>query len=180
MLTRTWIDTNLSHEQRAALVDWLLERSANPTSALILEGLGELFPQLEAPSVNSVNTWRAKSLPAEMHRRRLHQTAQAAEVLADAGRGSIDEANRVMLQATLFDQLTALREGRADEVNLDGLGDLVLAVSRLAKSSQAERALVAKLEQMERERDQAKAIAGDVDLTPEERAAKIRAHFGLG
>lgn len=181
-LTRTWIDSNLSRNERAALVEWLLERSQNPTGELIRQGLSELFPALEdLPSIQSCLSWRNAVWAFELHKRELADDSAAARVLADAGSGSdLDEANRVMLQSMIFSQLRSLKEGRTEDVNPEALAALAKNVSVLARQGMAERELRAKLAKLEREAEDAKRIVADTELSESERAAKMRGLFGMG
>lgn len=181
-LSRTWIDRNLSHKERTALVDWLMERAAQPSGEVILSGLQELFPHLEDyPSVQSCIAWRNKMWGFEVHRRQIREESKTARILADAGDGSsLDEANRVMLQGLIFGQLRALREGRIEDVDAESLAAMARNVSVLARQGMAERELKHKLEQYEAEKKQAAQIAGDQSLTETERGAKMRALFGIG
>lgn len=131
-LTRTWIDTNLSHSQRTALVDWLLERTTAPTGELIRSGLAELFPDLadELPSVQACITWKNKVWARELQRRELREQAEAARVLAEAtGGDELAEASKTLMASIIFDQLQALKQG--DSEAGESLHDFVLSYTRL-------------------------------------------------
>lgn len=179
-MSRTWIDKHLGLKERTALVDWLLERSQNPTGETILSGLQELFPAFEDyPSLNSILTWKKNAWRFELHKRELKEDSEAAAVLSQVGDGSrLDEANRVMLQSMIFQQLRALKEGRMENVDADLLNALAKNVSVLARQGMAERELQVKLEKLEAERKQLEAnvkqVATDDNLTPEQRLEKIR------
>ena len=165
-LTRTWIDSHLSPAERTALVDWLCERAANPTGELIRQGLAELRPSLgddELPSVQSCLTWRNKCWQWEMHRRELRADADAAKVLSQTDDSSLNEANRRLTDAYVFQQLRALREG--GEVDAEQLHNWMLASARLAKVSQSAKKLEselalaqARLQEHEAKRKEAEAI----------------------
>lgn len=184
--SRTWIDTHLSHRERSRLVDWLMERSAHPTGELILSGLQELFPHVEDyPSIASCLAWRGKQWAFELHRREIAEDSAAARILADAGNGAhLDEANRVLLQSMIFEQLRAIKEGRIEEVQPETLDALARNVSVLARQGMAERELAAKLDKLEREKRaqeaQAKTVEKDTTLTPEAKAARYKEIFGIG
>lgn len=142
-LTRTWIDSNLNHKQRGTLVEWLLERSQNPTGELILEGLQENFPDFEDyPSVQSCITWKNKSWEFELTKREMHGDSELAKALARSG--SFNDANAKLLESELFDAIRrvkkATRDG-AEAVNYDEINTLALASSRLNRVSMMERKL---------------------------------------
>lgn len=169
-LTRTKIDRNLSVEERRALVDWLAERSAQPTGVLVKQGLEELalWEKAGEPSHQSIADWIRKCWSFELERRRLAEDAEAARLLAAAAGSGHDlaAANAGMIQTILFDQLRTMRRGgegdvELAEVNWEGLHGLVLSAARMMRSSQQERALQARLEQLERERvEAAKVLQG--------------------
>lgn len=136
--TRTWIDTRLSHGQRQALVDWLIERSQNPTGELILQGLAELFPHLDAdilPSVQSCIGWRNRVWPFEVKTRAMRADAEAARVLADAAGDRLAEANKKLIDSMIFSDLQALRCGEdPDPAVLERLHDLMLTAARATQA----------------------------------------------
>lgn len=186
-MTRTKIDTNLTPTQRDNLVTWCLERSANPTGALIIEGLHELglWETACEPSVVSVNEWRKSSLSMDRIRLRTQYERKAAQRVAAGAGEQFSRANREQLEAILFDHVAQVRSGEAD-LDLESLSDLVLAVSRLAKTSQKDAELEIalektrlELERTKREADAMKSTAADDNLTPEERLAKIRKGLGI-
>lgn len=188
--TRTWIDRNLTRPQRQALVDWLLERSTNPTGKLILAGLGELLPELlpdDLPSEQACITWRNKVWQTELSLRRIREQRDVAKVLADAGSGKdLDEANRVLLQSMIMESLQALREGRLEDVDpklLKALGGSIVALTR---QRQAEERLEADLAKAQRDQAdwEAKQKAAQDALSSKtsdrDKVARMRALFGLG
>lgn len=133
--TRTWIDTKLSRRERGRLVEYLLERWANPTAEQILDALGELFPDRELPSIRSVSDWKAKSwqFEADLAEMREEETAAKRIVETDNDFGS---ANKKKLDELLFRKLRELKSG--DEI--DGkLHDLVLSSARLTAQDRANR-----------------------------------------
>jgi hypothetical protein len=119
-MTRTWIDTHLTAAQLDLLLDWLDERSLNPTSELIKAGMGEALglDAEELPSLNSVNEWRKKGLPFHRHRRKIRANAQLADALAEAGKGRLHGANLALTQSYIFEKLQQLDDPDA-QVNAE-------------------------------------------------------------
>lgn len=181
--SRTWIDTNLSNGERTQLVEWLMERSQNPTGEMILSGLRELFPAFdgeELPSLQSCLTWKKKAWAFELHRRELREESEAAAILAEAGDGSkLDEANRVILQSMIFEQLRALKEGEVEKIDPDLLVAMCRNTSILARQGQTERELRAKLDAMERDRIEAEKVTKDESLNADQKQARIKTIFGI-
>lgn len=159
-LTRTWIDSQLNHSERTLLVDWLFERSGNPTGELIRAGLEELFPERgDYPSIQACLTWRNKVWSFEIAKRELAEDSQAARALAAAGNGSdLDEANRVMLQSMIFEQLRHMKEGRIESVDPEALKAMAKNVSVLARQGMAERELRVKLDAIATEKAANEAV----------------------
>ena len=175
-LSRTWIDQQLNHKQRTLLVDWLMERTSNPTGEVILQALGELFPEFsdELPSVNSALSWKSANWPTELQRVRLRRTNEAAGVLASAGRGNMDDANQALVQSAIFEQLLKLQEPKGDgesDENAPDLGDLTDAVINLGHLKAKER----KLDQDERKLQLAERKAKTLD----DAASEIKTTGGL-
>ncbi len=180
-MSRTFIDKYLSLRERGMLVDWLLERTTNPTGETILNGMRELFPAFEEyPSIASCLNWKRNGWAFELHKRELKEDSEAASILAEAGDGSnLDEANRVLLQSMIFQQLRAFKEGRLEEVDPELLNKMAKNVATLARQGMAERELRVKLDKLEAEKKQAEAALGSDELSEAEKAAKMRSIFGL-
>lgn len=154
-MTRHWINTHLSRDERQQLVDWLMERAQQPTGDLIRQGLEELFPDLDGedlPSIQACLSWRNANWQFELHRRQLRDDSEAARFLADSGNGAdLDEANRILLQQMIFGRLRELKENGLKSEDAELLAAMARNVSTLARQGQAERELQAKLEKIERE-----------------------------
>lgn len=187
-LTRTWIDTTLNVEQRTALVDWLMERSLNPTAQLIRQGLEETllgFDVEDLPSLNSLSVWKKKAWRFEIHRRELQAESQAAEIISHDIGQDLGLANKKLLEVEVFEQLRAMREG--GEVDTDALHNMILSMTRASKSVQAARKtdaqieiLESKVRELEAKENAAAKISTDESLSESEKSAQMRALFGMG
>ncbi len=185
-LSRTWIDQSLNHKQRTLLVDWLMERTSNPTGEVILRGLGELFPEFEEelPSVQSCIAWKNANWQTELDRCRLRRTNEAASILASAGVEKVGEANSALLQAQIFEELQAAKASK-DDPDAPDIGDLVLAHARLRKIDQNERKLahderkLALLEAKAAKADEAESTTKNATLSPAEKEARLKEIFGI-
>lgn len=81
--------------------------------------------------------------------------------MAQAGANFAD-ANRVLTEQILFEQLQALRAARDGEdvaIDAGALHDWILSASRLAQTSQREQALQAKLRELEAKEEERRAAA---------------------
>lgn len=186
MLSRTKIDRNLAAAQRKTLVEWLLERSSQPTGALVKAGLEELgfWEDAGEPSHQSINEWLKGSFRFEIQRRVLQASSQNARLLTSGvDAEDMDQANMNLLRQTLLEMQLAAAEGMPlDAEVIERLGG---TFTRLAKVQLDRRSLdhdarkIALLEKAAAERDAAKAVAGDAALTPEQKEAKMRGIFGM-
>lgn len=176
-MTRHWINAKLTAPQRDLLVDWLMERSANPSGELIQAAIGELFPDKDPPSANSCRDWKNGNWKFELHRRQIREDSEVARILADASNNGADlaNANVALAQAVYFEELRAIREGKTDDETGERTDAIALAIARLAKASQNERALVAKLRELEAAEAERKAKADQL----REQLAKSNERGGL-
>ena len=179
----------MSQKEHTQLVDWLLERSRNPSGRLILQGLQELFPQIESyPSEQSCIGWCKKNWPIELRRRELREQAEVARILADASGQGFGEANKKLIDSVVLDKLLGMKNGDQED---EAIHDWILSAARMATRSQKERKvdaeldlLQARLDAMEREREEWEAKkqaaldavenAGGKGLTPEALADRER------
>jgi DNA repair exonuclease SbcCD ATPase subunit len=154
-MTRTWIDTHLTAAQLDLLLDWLDERSLNPTSELIKAGMGEALglDAEELPSLNSVNEWRKKGLPFHRHRRKIRANAQLADALAEAGKGRLHGANLALTQSYIFEKLQQLDDPDA-QVNAEEIRDWLYAAGSYMRVGQQAEKLRADLDKLQREKQE--------------------------
>jgi len=149
-LTKSWIDSKLSRAERERLVEYLLERTASPTGAQILDAIGELFPQKSPPSVRALNDWKSKSWGFELRLRDMRAEAGLAKLLggdsADFGAG-----NKKLADFLVFKSLSELRDGGEADKSLHAL---ILSAARLGKLNLSERETAAKLEVAARRLDE--------------------------
>jgi hypothetical protein len=148
-LSKSWIDTKLSLKERAALVEYLFERSHNPTGKQIHEALGELFPNKDLPSVKACIEWKTNQWPLEIHLRTLSQDSAWAKAMVE-GSEDIADANKRLTDSYVFQNLCLLRlafegdENAAKKIDPNIL-EWILASSRLAKRTENEKRLEAQL-----------------------------------
>lgn len=169
-LTNTWIDQKLSYKDREKLIDYLLERSANPTAAQIHDALGELFAGKDIPSERSCGIWKAKSWAFVVHLRKLGEDSELAKIIAENSGGDIAGANKRLADAYVFNQLRALNEGRLKEVD-PNVTDWILASARLAKRTADDSRLIAQLEKSRAQVDIYKTELAEYARKEAERAA---------
>ena len=160
--SRTWIDRNLSVKQIDHLVDWLQQRTGNPSGSLIKEGILAILPKLEPselPSHNSINQWRKKSYPVLRH---IAQTKKDRELARSIARhpdnGDLADANRQLAEGILFDHILSAREKNGD-IDLDALSTLIRGVSSLAKTQRDDQHLELRKSQWEQTTKEAVATA---------------------
>jgi ATP-dependent Lon protease len=146
-MTRTWIDTHLNREQRNLFVDYLLERSANPTSQQIQDAIRELFPEFTPPSLNSCNEWRNKSLAFEIRLRQMRADSTAAEAIADAAKQGmgLSDANAALINQLAFEELQGAKNSE-EGIDLDKISKVV---ARTRTGDQRARYLEAQLREIE-------------------------------
>lgn len=188
--TRTWIDRNLTRPQRQALVDWLLERTTNPTGKQILDGLRELLPHLgedDLPSEQAVIGWRNKVWRAELSHRRIREQRDIAKTMANAGTGKdLDEANRVLLQSIMLEFLQGMHEGDVKDLSPELLKMVNIAVITLARQRQDEDKVAIARERADRQQadweDKRKAAEKALNSadSDEEKIARMKSLFGMG
>jgi len=141
VLTRSWIDAKLSRAERESLVEYLLERTASPTGAQILDAIGELFPQKTPPSLRAVTEWKSKSWEFELRLRDMRAEAKLAKLMGDNS-ADFGAGNKKLADFLVFKSLSELRDGAEADKSLHAL---ILSAARLGKLNLSERETAAKL-----------------------------------
>ena len=175
-----WIESQLGFKQQEALIDWILDRSTDPTGELIREGITELFPHKKAPSKQACRRWKAVRWQGILLHRRLKEIVASAKMVVPDDDTALDEAIRVALKAFIFEQLQLGQDGKPGEIGLAEIKELTRCITALSRSGREAKESESRLLDAKRKRkaeDEAKAKAAK-KMTLEEREAKLKEIYG--